>query len=244
VVVNQAFAARFFGSSPAALGRTLRTHGGMGAGPRMTIVGVVGNVRHNALTRDAGPELYTSVTKNSIPAMMLAVRASGDPRALIPAVREGIRSIDGDVPLSNIQTMDAKVNASLGRPRFLVTLLGGFATLGVLLAVVGVYGVVAYSVAQRWKELGIMVALGAERGRIVSAVLREAVLYAMAGLAIGIPAAAAAGRVMTHVVWGVSATDPVTYVAVTAGTLLVVLAASLLPALRAAAVDPVRALKA
>ncbi len=113
-----------------------------------------------------------------------------------------------------------------------------------VLAVVGVYGVVAYSVAQRWKELGIMVALGAERARIVRAVLREAVLYGVAGLAIGIPAAAAAGRVMTAVVWGVSATDPVTYSAIAVGTMVVVVAASLLPALRAAAVDPVRALKA
>jgi ABC-type antimicrobial peptide transport system permease subunit len=125
----------------------------------------------------------------------------------------------------------------------LLTLLGSFAAVGLLLAVVGVYGVVAYSVTQRNRELGIMVALGAARGRIVRSILREALLYAAAGLAVGIPAALFASRVMKSVVWGVSATDPMTYVVITAGTVIVVCAASVLPALRAAAVDPVAALK-
>jgi putative ABC transport system permease protein len=244
VIVNEAFARRFFGSAAASLGRTLRTRGGRGPGPLMTIVGVAGDVRHNALTRAGGPEIYTSVGKNTIPAMMLAIRTSGDPRLLVPAVREAIRTIDPDVPLSNVQTMNAKVAASLGQPRLLLTLLGAFAALGVLLAAIGVYGVVAYSVAQRRKELGIMVALGAERGRIVRSVLRESLVYAAAGLAVGIPAALAARRVIERLVWGVTATDPITYAAIAVATLLLVVAAAMLPALRAAAVDPIGALKA
>lgn len=121
------------------------------------------------------------------------------------------------------------------------SLLGGFAAVGLLLAVVGVYGVVAYSVTQRTRELGIMVALGAERGRIIQTILREAVVYAAAGL--GIPAALLASRVMKNVVWGVSATDPITYAVIAAGTLAVVCGASVMPALRAARVDPVSAVK-
>jgi predicted permease len=244
VVVNEAFARRFFGSAAASIGRMLRTRGGRGPGPLLTIVGVAGDVRHNALTRAAGPEIYTSVGKNTIPAMMLAIRTSGDPRLLVPAVREAIRSIDPDVPLSNVQTMDAKVAASLERPRLLLTLLGTLAALGTLLAAIGVYGVVAYSVAQRRKELGIMAALGAERGRIVRSVLRESLVYAAAGLAVGMPAALATSRLMASVIWGVTPSDPITYAAIAVATLLLVVAAAALPALRAASVDPVGALKA
>jgi putative ABC transport system permease protein len=209
----------------------------------MTIVGVVGSVRHTALNTEPGSELYTSITANTIPAMMLAVRAGGDPRSLVPAVRDAIWSLDSDVPVSDIQTMDSRIAASLGRPRLLLTLLGAFAFIGLLLAVVGVYGVVAYSVTERWRELGIMVALGAERARIVRSVVREAVVHGVAGLAIGIPAALTTSRVMRRVVWGVSPMDPVTYAAVTGGTLIVVIAAAVVPALRAAGVDPAGVLK-
>jgi putative ABC transport system permease protein len=243
VVVNRAFADRFFGSPAATLGRGVQTRGARGAGPRMTIVGVVGNVRHNALTAEPAPELYNSIAKDTIPAMMLAVRGEGDPRALVAAVRDAIWSIDRDVPVSDIQTMEGRIAASLGRPRLLLTLLGAFALIGLLLAVVGVYGVVVYSVTQRWRELGIMVALGAERIRIVRGVVREALVHAVLGLAIGIPSALAASRLMRTVVWGVSPTDPVTYAVVTAGTLIVVIAAAVVPARRAASVDPADALK-
>jgi putative ABC transport system permease protein len=243
VVVNRAFADRLFGSPAAALGRGVQARGARGPGPRMTIVGVVGSVRHTALNTEPGSELYTSITANTIPAMMLAVRAGGDPRSLVPAVRDAIWSLDSDVPVSDIQTMDSRIAASLGRPRLLLTLLGAFALIGLLLAVVGVYGVVAYSVTERWRELGIMVALGAERARIVRSVVREAVVHGVAGLAIGIPAALTTSRVMRRVVWGVSPMDPVTYAAVTCGTLIVVIAAAVVPALRAAGVDPAGVLK-
>lgn len=243
VVVNRALADRFFGSPDAALGRGLRTRSNRGVGPRMTIVGVVANVRHNALTSEPGSELYTPVGRNTIPAMMVAVRADGDPRALTPALREAIWSIDREVPVSDIQTMDARIAASLGRPWLLLSLLGAFALVGLLLAVVGVYGVVAYSVTQRWRELGIMAALGAGRSRIVRGVVREALIHGMAGLAIGIPAALAAGRLMRTVIWGVSPTDLVTFGAVAVGTLVVVTAAAVVPALRAARIDPAGALK-
>jgi len=244
VIVNAALASRYFGNPQAALGRTLRIRGGRVESPWMTVIGVAGDVHHTAVMAAAVPEIYTSVGKRTINAMMIAVRTEGDPQSLVPSVREAIWSIDRDVPVSDIQTMSARVGASLGRPRLLLTLLGSFATVGLLLAVVGVYGVVAYSVTQRHRELGIMVALGAARGRIVRSILREAVVYGAAGLGLGIPAALLTSRVMKTVVWGVSATDPITYLAITGVTLVVVCAASLGPALRAARVDPVSALKA
>jgi len=175
--------------------------------------------------------------------MMIAIRTDGDPLALVPAVREAVWSIDRDVPLSDIETMQAKIGNSLGRPRLLLTLLATFAALGAMLALVGVYGVVAYSVAQRWRELGIMVALGAERARIVSSVLREAVSYGAAGLIIGIPAAIAATRLLRTLMFGVSPTDPTTYIAIACATMITVVGASALPAIRASRVDPVAALK-
>jgi predicted permease len=243
VIVNNALATRYFGSAAAALGRTLRIRGGRLESPWMTIVGVVGDVHHSALTSAAVPEIYTSVGKTTIPAMMIALRASGEPQALVPSVREAIWSIDRDVPLSDVQTMAARVGKSLGRPRLLLTLLGGFAAVGLALAVIGVYGVVAYSVAQRHRELAIMVALGADRTRIVAAVLGEATRYAVAGLAAGIPLALASSRALHNIVWGVSPTDPVTYAAIASGTMLIVVAASLIPAVRASRVDPAGAMK-
>lgn len=243
VIVNAALAKRYFGSVGAAIGRTLRIRGGRLESPWMTVIGVVGDVHHAALTSAAVPEIYTSISGTSIPAMMLAVRASVDPKTLVPPVREAIWSVDRDVPVSDVQTMAERVAGSLGRPRLLLTLLGGFAAVGLLLAVVGVYGVVAYSVTQRRRELGIMVALGAERSRIMRSVVKEALLYAAVGLAAGVPASLAGSRVLKNVVWGVSATDPMTYAAITAGTIAVVCAASVVPALRAARTDPVAALK-
>jgi putative ABC transport system permease protein len=242
-VVNEALASRFFGSAGAAVGRRLRQQGVRELGPWMTIVGVVASVRHTALTTAPEPEVYTHIPKQGIASMMLAVRTDGDPLSLVPMLREGIWSIDRDLPLSDIETMEAKIGASLARPRLLLTMLVAFAVLGGMLAVVGVYGVVAYSVSQRRRELGIMVALGAQRGRLMRAVLREALLYGAAGLALGIPVAVAGSRLMETLVFGVSATDPATYGAIGLATLLTVVAASLLPALRASRVDPVSALK-
>jgi predicted permease len=242
-IVNEVLATRYFGSAAAALGRAIRQRAARGPDTVLTVVGVVGNVRHSALSDEPGPEIYTSVSRSSINAMMLAVRTDGQPLSIAPAVREAIWSIDRSVPLSNIETMEAKIGGSLGRPRLLLALLGSFAALGVLLAVVGVYGVVAFSVSQRWRELGIRVALGAERGRIVKGVLREASLYGALGLAAGIPASLAGSRLMEGLVFGVSPADPFTYVTIIGATLLTVLAAALPPALRAARVDPVAALK-
>ncbi|HEY0876021.1 MAG TPA: FtsX-like permease family protein [Vicinamibacterales bacterium] len=244
VIVNETFATKYFGSVNQAIGRILRLRSPQGTMNPLRIVGVVGDVHHSALTSAPGPEVYTSVSRGSINAMMLAVRVDGQPLSLVPALREAIWSVDRDVPLSDIETMDAKIGASLGRPRLLLVLLGGFAGLGGLLALLGVYGVVAYSVAQRGRELGIMIALGAGRRRIVGSVLREAAVYAAAGLAIGIPGAVAASRLLETLVFGISPTDLTTYASIAAATIVTVVTAAVVPAIHASIIDPTPALKA
>jgi predicted permease len=244
VVVSERLANRYFGSPERAIGRVVRQRTAQGQFVPLSIVGVVGDVHHSALTRAPGYAMYTSVSKFGIPAMMLAVRADGDPRAMVPMLREAVWSMDRDVPLSDVETMAAKIGRSLGEPRLLLSLLGAFAGIGVVLALLGIYGVVAYSVAQRWRELGIMVALGAERSRIMGTVMREALVYAGAGLALGIPAAMAGSQLLQTLVFGVSPTDPATYAVIAALALATSVAAALLPALRASRVDPVSALKA
>lgn len=243
VVVNEVLASKFFGSPGAALGRKIRSRGSRGPLPWATIVGVVGNVRHTALTDPPAPEIYSSTRKNSIPAMMLAVRTGGDPRALAAPVRDGIWSVDRDVPLSDVQTMDARIGSSLARPRLLLTILGAFAVLGGMIAVVGVYGVVAYSVSQRRRELGIRIALGAQRARIMRTVVREAGVYGAGGLALGVPAAYVASRLVRNLVFGVTTTDPGTYAVIAVVTMIIVVSAAAVPAVRASRVDPVCALK-
>jgi hypothetical protein len=244
VVVSERLANTFFGSPEQAIGRIVRQRTAQGQFVPLSIVGVVGDVHHSALTTAPGYAMYASVSKFGIPAMMLAVRTDGDPRTMVPTLREAVWSIDRDVPLSDLETMETKIGRSLGEPRLLLSLLGAFAGLGLVLAILGVYGVVAYSVAQRWRELGIMVALGAERGRIMRTVVREALIYAAAGLALGIPAAVAGSRLLQTLVFGVSPTDPMTYAVIAALALATSVAAAVLPAVRASRVDPVSALKA
>lgn len=243
VIVNAALATRYFGSPGAAIGRTLRIRGGGVQGEWIPIVGVAGDVRHTALTAAPVPEIYTTVGKSTIPAMMLAIRADGDPRAIVASVREAIWSVERDVPISDVQTMESRIASSLGRPRLLTTLLGMLAALGALLAAIGVYGVVAYSVSRRRRELGIMIALGAARPRILRGVLKEGFAHAAFGLLAGLPAAVLASRLLETLVYGVRHTDPATYVGVGWVVVMLVAAACAVPAYRASRIDPILAIR-
>jgi ABC-type antimicrobial peptide transport system permease subunit len=200
-------------------------------------------VRHVSLTAEATPVIYTAVSSGSIPSMMVAIRTADDPLALVPAVREAIRRIDRNVPISDVQTMRTRVGTSLDRPRFVLLVLSGVAGIGLVLAIAGIAGVVAYSAARRRRELGIMVALGARPGRILRLVLSEGLGYAAAGLAIGLPVAVAASRLLRSLVFGVTPTDPATYAILIAVIVLAVLLACGLPARRAARADPLAALR-
>ncbi len=242
VVVNETFARRHYGSKEAALGRQLRIRGGGIQGRWLTVTGVVGDVRHTGLTDAIGPEIYTPMSQTSIAAMMVAVRAAGDPASLAPAIREAIRSVDPSVPIADVQPMRAMIGQTLARPRLLMILLAGLAVSGLLLAALGVYGVVGYSVAQRRREIGIRMALGAGRSQVLGLVLREGVWYALVGMGMGIPASYVATMVLRGLLFGVAHTDVATSAAVALLIVSVVLVSAYLPARRASRVPPTEAL--
>jgi putative ABC transport system permease protein len=241
VIVNQAFATKYFSSAPAAVGRRLRT--GRTGGTWVTIAGVVGDVRTQSLETPPEPELYTVVTGRGIPALMVAVRTEGDPLSVASAVREAVWSVDRRVPVSDLQTMGTMVGRTLARPRMLLTLLGTFAAAGLTLGAVGVYGVVAFGVARRRREIGVRMALGATRSSIVRLMLRESAGYAAAGLVVGTVVALASRTVMRGLLYEVPASDPPTYITLTIGVAALVMLASYAPASRAASVNPAEALR-
>jgi len=175
--------------------------------------------------------------------MALVVRTEGDPLASSDALRTAVRALDPSLPLSDIQTMEQVAKQALSRPRFAAFLLAIFAGLALMLATIGTYATISLLVAERSHEIGVRMALGAERLGIVMTVLREALLVAGGGVLFGMAGAAAVARVLESLLYGVDAMDPLTFATVPLLLTLVALAASAIPALRAASVDPVAALR-
>ena len=236
-IVNEAFATRFFGSTAAALGRKIRT-GSAGGEHTPVIVGVVGNVRHRALAEAPEPELYRPSAQSFAIATAMVVRTSAPPAGSIAAVREAVWSVDRSVPIADLVPLTTLLRDSLGRPRLVATLLLVFAVVAVLIVVSGVYGVVAYSVRRRERELGIRLALGAAPARVGRLVLRQGAVYAAGGLLIGVPAALAAAGVMRGLLFHVQPRDPLTFVALPAIIAVTTVAATVAPARRAQRVQP------
>jgi putative ABC transport system permease protein len=175
--------------------------------------------------------------------MTVAVRTTGDPLAAAPEVRRAIRSVDAQQPIVSVGTMSDVVRNSLAERRLVLTLVGGFAAAALLLAALGVYGVTANTVTQRTRELGIRMALGADRRKVIWSVLGEPARLVAVGLVLGLAGTFAAGRVVQRLLYGVSPTDPATLAAVAVVLLLVALLASYFPARRATRVDPMIALR-
>jgi len=219
--------------------------------PRV-VVGVVADVKMTAMNETQPvPTLYFPLTQlspvrgaawRSIP-MSLAVRTSAAPLSVLPAITGAIRETDADVPLLNIRTMDDSVSASLSPERFTMLLLGSFAGLALLLAVVGIYSVMSYAVSRRTNEIGIRVALGASRRDVLLLIVRQALLLALLGSVIGIVGALSLSRLMASQLYGVRPTDPLTFITVAALLMIVALAASYIPARRAMRVGPMAALR-
>ena len=240
-VVTRELERRYFPSG-GAIGQ--RINGGFELTPTTrTIVGVVDDVRHTSLDLAPVPAVYVPESQMSYPGLTLVVRTDGDPIAVLPLVRQEMHTLDATIPLSDVRTLDDVVATSLARQRFSLTLLGAFGIAALLLAIVGLYGVIALSVGERRRELGVRIALGARRQDVLTLVLGEGVRVAAAGVIVGLGAAWAVSRVMQGMLFGVSATDPGVYIGAAGVVVIVALAASWLPARSATRVDPVVALR-
>jgi putative ABC transport system permease protein len=207
------------------------------------IVGIVGDVRHTSLDIEPVPEMYVSHSQQSWDFLTLVVRSSSDPMALATPVRNEILAVDKDQPISSIQSMESMVSASVAQPRFYLLLLGIFAALALILAAVGIYGVLSYSVTQRMHEIGIRQALGAEPSDVIKLVVGQGMKLALTGVAIGLIGAFALTRLMSSLLYGVSATDPLTFAGLALLLTAVAMLASYIPARRATKVDPMIALR-
>lgn len=238
VVINETLARCFWpGRSP--IGQRLIVGPGTSSAE---IVGVVGDVHEYDLANDAGLELYVPCVLSPPQTGNVAVRTSGDPRNFVEAVRKSVLSIDNAQAISRVQTMDERLEGSITRQRMTLTLLGLFAGMA-LLAVIGIYGVLGYSVTQRTQELGIRRALGAQNGDILRLVVGGGLRLTIVGIAIGIFGAFAATRAMSGLLFHVRSADPTTFVGITLIFFTVAMAASYIPALRATRVDPMKALR-
>ncbi|HXQ36467.1 MAG TPA: FtsX-like permease family protein, partial [Anaerolineales bacterium] len=206
------------------------------------IVGVFHNVR-GAGVRQEYPQINVPFWQSPWPQASMVIRTEGDPKSVIKSVAAAVNSVDPDLPLAGVKTIDEIVDESLAIDRFSMVLFGSFAVLGMLLAAVGIYGVMAFSVAQRTQEFGVRMALGSQRSRVVSLVLKEATILAVLGALIGLVGAYLVGRVMQSTLYGVGAIDSRTFAGVSFLLLVVAWLACLLPAWRASRVEPMVALR-
>src|SRR5581483_4716321 len=195
-----------------------------------TVIGVVGDVKHQGLDRDVTPQAYVPYLQFAMPSTAIVVRTTGNPLRLAAAVRNQALAIDREVPVYEVQTMDERLTASISSRRFNLLLLGVFALLALALAAVGVYGVIAYVVTQRTQEVGIRIALGAQRSDVLRLFIWQGMTSVVIGVALGLAGAWALTRVMASLLFSVSATDPATFAGVALLLTVVALLACYLPA--------------
>ncbi|HUQ81167.1 MAG TPA: ABC transporter permease [Gemmatimonadaceae bacterium] len=248
-IVNQEFVKRYFPNENPIGKRielgweqdTAATGGNMTLGGE--IVGVVGNVKRRGLSQEIFPETYASYMQPTFGNFSVVVRSTADPATVMAGIRAQVRELDRDLPLSGLQQLSELVSASVSRPRFYTTLLGVFAAIALVLAAVGIYGVISYAVSLRTRELGIRIALGATGRQVSRLVLQQGVSLAMAGVVLGGAGAYWLARLLGSLLFGVTAADPLTFVGV-AGLLTAIAAlACYIPARRAARVDPLLAMR-
>jgi putative ABC transport system permease protein len=248
IVINQTLAREYFpGEDP--LGQRIKVFNP--DGPWRTVVGVVGDYHHNGLLNPVKRAWYVphnqwanSTGGRPRRAMTLVVRTAGSPRALLAPVAAIIRRMDRDLPLTQVATMDEVLAAATREQRFTMALMAGFALLALVLAAVGIYGVIAYSVSQRTREIGVRLALGADAGKVRFLVLRQGLAPAAVGIGAGVAAAALFTRYLGSLLYGVAPLDPLTFGTIPLLLLLVAAGSVLIPAARACRVEPVEALRA
>lgn len=242
-VVNLAFVKKFYGSPQNALGRLL-AEGGADTKPDITIVGVVGDVKHRDLRTDIGAAVYMPYLQDLHPGgAQIYARSTQAPEIVEAEIQRAIHGIDPTLVVDQLRTMEAQIDQSAANERALAMLAIGFAGLAMLLAAVGLYGVLAYSTEQRTREIGVRLALGSSRSGIISLVVREMALICAIAVAVGLPAVIALGKVFKSQLYGVTGADPASLAAAVVLPALMVVLAAALPAGRAASTDPSKALR-
>jgi putative ABC transport system permease protein len=241
VIINDAAAKKFWpGQDP--IGKRVGLFGSREA-PLSEIVGVVGDVKHNRLNAPVSYEAYAPIAQNPWAYLSIVVRTKGDSGAMVAAVRKEVRAIDADQPVYGVRSMDEVMGETLAQRRATLALVGVFAGLALVLAAVGIYGVMSYAVSQRWHEIGIRIALGAQRGDIFRLVVGRGMLLIGAGVALGLVGAFGVTRFLRTLLFGVKPHDPLTFAGVAALLVIVALVACWMPARRATRVDPLVALR-
>ena len=259
IVISRGVARQYFGAA-SPIGQFVDWHVGQGPPARMRVVGVVDDVRNTSPDREGNPEIFVEYRhllalqqrwgdstqrqeQLAIGFLSFAIRTRGNPAAAAPIVSRIVRAVDSNVGIDAMIPMERLVASSVARPRFYAVLLGVFAGVAGLLAAIGIYGVLAYAVVQRTREIGIRMALGAPRGKVLLLVLRSGALLATLGIALGLAGAAATTRWLQSLLFGVAPLDPTTFSAVSLAFGAVAALASYVPARRATNVDPMVALR-
>jgi putative ABC transport system permease protein len=237
MIINETMASQMFpGDDP--IGKRVLLYG-----KAREIVGVVASVKHHGFSREPRPEMVVPSRQFQLGGMTIVARSSLEPSVIGAAIARAAHAMDPELPVSRVLTMEEFQSASVAQPRFTALLLAGFALLAMSLALVGVYGVMSYAVSQRTREIGVRIALGADRQDVVWMVVRHGLTLAGIGLAIGVVGALLGTRLIERLLFGVSATDPITFVAAVVALGVASVAATCVPALRAACVAPVTALR-
>ncbi|HTG31205.1 MAG TPA: ABC transporter permease [Methylomirabilota bacterium] len=246
VIINETMAKQYFGSKDP-IGFRIQTGDPDPNSPWETIVGVVGDVKYSGLDSGSGPTLYVPYNENGwamwAREMYLVVRSSGSAPGIVPAIRTQLAGMDSTIPLAQIRTMDELLDESLVQQRFRTWLVTGFAALALLLSAIGIYGLISYSVSQRTREIGVRIALGAQRSNVLGLVLRDVLQVLAFGLLLGLVGALSATRIMQSLLYSTSATDPLSFAATSFTLIAVALLACYIPAHRATKVDPMVALR-
>jgi ABC-type antimicrobial peptide transport system permease subunit len=257
--LNQSAARKYFGSDDAAIGQPLDWYLAT-TGVPMRVVGVVADIRNESPMRESKPEVFIDyrqmiarferanepvgrTNEAAIGLQSFVVRTSGDPRRFVSQVRQAVAELDPAIGVDSIEPVDRLVAASVARQRFYATLLMVFAGVAALLAAIGIYGVLAYSVATRTQEIGVRMALGAQRSQVLGLIFRRGLVLTGIGVGLGVIGAAGAARYLQSMLFGIEPLDPLTFVVVAAGFTAVAAAACYLPARHATRVEPVVALR-
>jgi predicted permease len=242
VIVNEAFERHHF-PGDTAIGKRIRLRAGPGNDRWQTVVGVVSDVRQSGLAGDVKLEVYNPVLDEIDGALSFVIRVTGEPAHLISTVRAVLAEVEPNQAIHNVMTMEQRLANTTTSRRLNTALLGSFAAVALLLAVVGIYGVMSYAVTQRRREIGVRMALGAQKSDVLGLIIHGGLRLTLLGVAIGLAGAFALTRYLSSLLYSVKATDPVTFLGIAVALIMVALLASWLPARHAARVDPMEALR-